>query len=316
MAIMQVTDKSKSFYKGFWQVADPKIWVASTVPMVVGVLLSVSYAKEFRLFWMVLAFVGVYLIEIGKNAINECVDYISGADRYVDTEHQTPFSGGKKTIVDGLLTVNQSAWIGVVTMALAAVIGIVFVLFREPKVIWVGLAGFFLAIIYSLPPFKLCYRGFGEAVVGTTFGPLITNGMYLVMAGRFDVLPLLVSIPIGFLIANVLWINEYPDYEADKRSGKKNGLVRIGKEKGVIVYGLIFAFAYLSVIPIVLYTRNLLWLLSWLTVPMAVGAVKNCKLHMNDIPKLVSSNDKTVKIYMLTGLLFSVSIIFHNFIRY
>jgi 1,4-dihydroxy-2-naphthoate octaprenyltransferase len=126
MAIMQVTDKSKSFYKGFWQVADPKIWVASTVPMVVGVLLSVSYAKEFRLFWMVLAFVGVYLIEIGKNAINECVDYISGADRYVDTEHRTPFSGGKKTIVDGLLTVNQSAWIGVVTMALAAVIGIVF----------------------------------------------------------------------------------------------------------------------------------------------------------------------------------------------
>jgi 1,4-dihydroxy-2-naphthoate octaprenyltransferase len=139
MAIMQVTDKSKSFYKGFWQVADPKIWVASTVPMVVGVLLSVSYAKEFRLFWMVLAFVGVYLIEIGKNAINECVDYISGADRYVDTEHRTPFSGGKKTIVDGLLTVNQSAWIGVVTMALAAVIGIVFVLFREPKVIIFGI---------------------------------------------------------------------------------------------------------------------------------------------------------------------------------
>lgn len=301
--------KGRQLYKGFWQIADPKIWIASTVPMVLGIMLSVLYAGSFNLLWMLLSLIGVYLIETGKNAINECVDYNSGADRYVDKEHRTDFSGGKKTIVDGVLTWGQCAWIGFITIALAGVIGIVIFIFREPKVFRVGFAGIVLAVIYSLPPFKLAYRGMGELVVGTVFGPLITNGMYVVMSGRFDVLPLLISIPVGFLISNVLWINQYPDYEADMKSGKKNGLVRIGKQKGVIVYGVIFAFAYASVLLIIFYTKNVVWIITWLTVPLAVKAVKNCAANQNDMTKMIFSNATTIKIYVINGLLLCISMV-------
>ena len=42
--------------------------------------------------------------------------------------------------------------------------------------------------------------------------------------------------PIGFSIFNVILLNEFPDYEADIATGKKNLLYRIGKQKGNVVY--------------------------------------------------------------------------------
>lgn len=307
-----MSTKISTIQKGFWQLADPKIWVASTVPMVLGVVLSWASGRGFDLFWMVASFVGVYLIEIGKNAINEVVDYMSGADIYVDKEHRNPFSGGKKTIVDGLLDVKQAAVIAIVTMFLAACIGLLIVFFKEPLVIYIGIAGFILAIIYSLPPFKLCYRGLGEFTVGLVFGPLVLNGMYVVMAGQFELLPVLVSIPVGLLIANVLWINQFPDYEADARANKRNWVVRLGKQKSVKVYAIIFALTYIFIGIIALYANNPIWLIGLLSVPLAVKAVKNCKQNFNNIPELLKSNQTTVQIYMLNGILLAIAAIING----
>lgn len=304
----------KRVNRGFWQVADPKIWVASTVPMALGVLLSLAYNKGFDLYWFLLALVGVYLIEIGKNAINECVDYLTGVDPGVDSEHRTPFSGGKKTIVDGFLTVRESALIGLITMGLAATIGIYILLFRSSEVIYVGILGFILAIIYSLPPFKLCYRGFGEIAVGLTFGPLILNGMYIVMSKGYGVLPVLVSLPIGFLITNVLWINQFPDYEADKSGGKRNWVVRLGKEKSIKIYAIIFILSYLSIVLISIYTLNPIWLIALVTIPKAIGAVKNSGRNYEQINKLINSNAATVQIYILTGVLLAVATLLDGFV--
>jgi len=307
-----LSTKISTIQKGFWQLADPKIWVASTVPMILGVVLSWALGRGFDLFWMVVSFIGVYLIEIGKNAINEIVDYMSGADVYVDKEHRNPFSGGKKTIVDGLLDVKQAAVIAFVTMFLAGCIGFMVVFFKEPLVIFVGAAGFILAIIYSLPPFKLCYRGLGEFTVGLVFGPLVLNGMYVVMAGQFEMLPVLVSIPVGLLIANVLWINQFPDYEADARANKRNWVVRLGKQKSSIVYGIIFALTYVFIGIIAIYANNPIWLIGLLSAPLAVKAVKNCMQNFNNIPELLESNKATIQIYMLNGLLLGIAAIIYG----
>lgn len=67
--------------------------------------MSIS-TRSFDYYWFLIALLGVYLIEIGKNAVNECVDYLTGVDPGVDSVHRTDFSGSKKTIVDGLLTVD------------------------------------------------------------------------------------------------------------------------------------------------------------------------------------------------------------------
>ncbi len=56
--------------KGFWQLADPKIWIASTIPMLLAAAMALTaWPEQFSLPWFVLALAAVYLIEIGKNAI-------------------------------------------------------------------------------------------------------------------------------------------------------------------------------------------------------------------------------------------------------
>src|SRR5207245_8889135 len=56
--------------------------------------------------------------------------------------------------------------------------------------------------------------------------------------------PLLASIPVGLLIAAVLWINEFPDMDADKAVGKKTLVLRLGYLRSVAVYVGLLATSY------------------------------------------------------------------------
>lgn len=301
-------------WQGFWQLADPKIWIASTVPMVVGAAFAFGSTGRFDLYWFIVALIAVYCIEIGKNAVNEWVDYTSGVDRFITPDKRTPFSGGKKTIVDGKLTLSEVVMIAVVTFVIACVIGLYIMFFKERGIFWIGIAGVLLSILYSLPPFKLAYRGFGEVTVGLTFGPLIVLGIYYLQTGRVDLSALWVSIPIGILIANVLWINQFPDYEADARGNKRNWLVRLGKKKGVKVFALLFLAAYLWFILLAIVLKNPFWLLGLASVPLAVRAVRVARQHYDDIPRLTEANLRMVQVYQLTGLTMTVAAILGRFV--
>ncbi len=288
-------------WKGFWQLADPKIWVASTIPMLVAFAFTFPGRRENAVWAFLLAMIAVFFTEIAKNALNEVVDFLSGDDPGIAPENLTPFSGGKKTITVGLLSVPECAVIAVLCYGGCAVIGLGLVFFWDFNVLWYGLAGAGLSILYSLPPFKLCYRGLGEITVGLTFGPILMGGISVVMTGGVDPMVMACSVSLGFLIANVLWINQYPDYEADKAADKKNGVVRMGKRRAWIVFGLLYALCYLNMLvaAILLHPAFLLALLS---IPIAVKAVKNARVEYDNIPKLISSNAAMIQIYQLTGL--------------
>ncbi len=289
-------------WQGFWQIADPKIWIASTIPMAVGGALAYSYSGSFSWPWFLIGLAAIYLIEIGKNAINEYVDYLSGVDRFVLPEKRTPFSGGKKTIIDGKLTLQENLVIGVITIATGCLLGLLIIFFRDFNILWFGLAGVFFALFYSLPPFKFSYRGLGELAVGFTFGPLITCGAFLVQTGTLIPLVILASLPLGLLIANVLWINQYPDFEADLQGGKRNGVVRLGKQKANTVFALLFGLAYLAMPVLAIFSKNLFWLLPLISLTLAFRAVKVARAHYDNIGLLVEANAKTIQIYQLTGL--------------
>jgi 1,4-dihydroxy-2-naphthoate polyprenyltransferase len=292
----------RRLWVGFWQIADPKIWIASTIPMAVGGAIAYAQTGIFSWYWFIAGLLAIYLLEIGKNAINEYVDYLSGVDRFVTADKRTPFSGGKKTIIDGKLTLRENLDIGIVTIALGCLVGLYIVVAREYTILWFGLAGVFFALFYSLPPFQFAYRGFGELAVGFTFGPLITIGTYLVQTGSVSPLVVIASLPLGLIIANVLWINQYPDYEADLQGGKMNGVVRLGKKKGVTVYAVLFGLAYLFLLILAVFSKNILWLLPLISIPPAIKAVLVAKKHYNNIPLLIEANAKTIQVYQLTGL--------------
>lgn len=270
--------------------------------MLVGGALAFGQTGQFAVIWWLISLAGIYALEIAKNAINEFVDYQSGVDPAIPPEQRNPFSGGKKTIVDGLLSVREAQLIGLLTLSAGVGIGLLIVWLREPRILWIGMLGVFLAVFYSLPPFKLNYRGLGEFAVGLTFGPLITAGVYLVLTNSLPPLAWLAGIPIGFLIANVLWINQFPDYEADRQGGKRTLVVQMGRQRAVAVFAGLFAAAFVSAGLLAILDRNPFWLLAWLGAPAARLAVQVAARHHDDIPNLLTANGKTITVYQLTGL--------------
>ncbi|MDN5331483.1 MAG: 1,4-dihydroxy-2-naphthoate polyprenyltransferase [Tepidanaerobacteraceae bacterium] len=123
------------------------------------------------------------------------------------------------------------------------------------------------------------------------------------------------SLILGFLIANVLLINEFPDYEADLRGNKRNWVVRLGKKRATLLYFTLFAAAF-ATCPVLAYiSGNPVFLLPLCAYPIAKNAVKIAKIYYNDIPNLIQANAKTVQIYQLTGLTLIIGAIFSKFLQ-
>ena len=297
---------ASKLWKGFWQLADPKIWTASIVPFVLGSTVAVSSGYHIHWKYTLLAILVIILVEIGKNGVNEYFDFKSGADLYVSTENRTQFSGGKKVIVDGLLSLRQVAWISFLFLIAAALFAVPLLKYND-QIIWFGIAGIFLSVAYSMPPLQLSYRGLGEIVVGLTFGPIVVNGAYFLQAKQIDIAPILLSIPLGFLIANVLWINEIPDIEADRKAGKMNLVARRGRAEALHGYGLLFILAYIAVIACAILLRNPIYATAIITSVFALKAFRIAKENVTDTQKLVAANGLTILNYLATGIILSIA---------
>ncbi|MEW6982598.1 prenyltransferase [Colwelliaceae bacterium 6471] len=217
---------NNSLWQGFWRLADPKITLASMSSIFLASCLVVADG-ELNVLWLLVTVFAFFAIEVAKNASGDIYDYQT--DIAVATEDRTEFSGGKRVIVDGLLSRNQTWTIALIFYLLGIGAGVVIVFFREPQTLWIGLIGLLLAWCYNGPPGRFAYRGLGELDVAVCYGPLICLSTYLIQLGEFSTPALLISIPLGLLIAAFLWVNEFPDYQADVKANKRNMVVRLGR---------------------------------------------------------------------------------------
>lgn len=237
------------FWKGFWRLADPKISLASMSSIFLGACAAYSGGK-IVIGWLSVTIFGIFAIEVAKNASGEIFDFDSGTDLAIAPEDRSPFSGGKRVLVEGLLTRFETILIACVGYLLGIAVGLWIVLARESTVFWIGLVGIACAYFYHAPPLKLSYRGWGEITVGICYGPLIATGTYLVLRGEIHSQIALASIPLGLLIAAFLWINEFPDTSADRASGKRTLVVRLGRKPAARVFVLIHTVAFLILVPL------------------------------------------------------------------
>jgi 1,4-dihydroxy-2-naphthoate polyprenyltransferase len=236
--------------EGVLRLADPKISLASVASMALGTAVA---AREGPLAWgwLALSVVGIFCIEVAKNASGELVDFDFGVDQAVAPEDRSPFSGGKRVLVDALLTRRQTTTVAWVGYGLGIAAGIVLTAYRHPGVLWLGLLGVGLAYFYHAAPLRLSYRGLGEIAVALTYGPLIACGTFLVLRRDWGSPVLWASLPLGILIGAFLWINEFPDYRADRGGGKRTLVVRLGPQAATwgYVVAVTVAYALLMLLP-------------------------------------------------------------------
>jgi 1,4-dihydroxy-2-naphthoate octaprenyltransferase len=234
---------SHDFAAGLWRLADPKISLASIASLLLGAG-AAARGGPLAPGWLAATALGIFAVEVAKNASGEIYDLDSGADLQVAPQDRSPFSGGKRVLVDGLLTRRETWAIALGSYALAIAFGLAIAWGREPRVLGLALAGGALAFCYHAPPLRLSYRGLGELAVALAYGPGIAAGTVLVQRGAVGREVVLASLPLGLLIAAFLIVNELPDAGGDLAAGKRTLVVRLGRRGGSRLFALVLAAAF------------------------------------------------------------------------
>ncbi len=262
--------------------------------------------------WLIVTVVGILAIEVAKNASGEIFDFDSGTDLSVAPQDRTPFSGGKRVLVDGLLTRRETTVISLLSYLIGIGAGFWIVMAREPRILWVGIVGVVCAYMYHAPPLKLSYRGLGELVVAVCYGPLIAIGAFLVQRGEVTTEVLLVSVPLGLLIGAFLWINEFPDYAADRAAGKRTLVVRLGRRPASRAFAGIVALAFGWLVVLLIVRLPPLAALGLAGLLPAASAVRVLWRHPEQTRDIVPAQARTLLSFVLVAIGTGVGFLIHG----
>jgi 1,4-dihydroxy-2-naphthoate octaprenyltransferase len=260
-----------------------------------------AYEGFFDLGYFALAMIGSILVHITVNVINDYYDYVDGIDL---STPRTPFSGGSGVLTRGLLKPRQAFWVATVSLLMAMVIGIYFVLergwFLFPLLLVAGFSAYF---------YNVCLSKWwvGELFAGLNFGPMMVLGSYYVQTGRYSWEAFFASLAPGVLTANLLFLNEFPDREADERGGRRHLVIALGREGARFLYVALIIVAYLLIV-IGVVTGMMPWvtLIGLGTVMFGWKAAKGALKDYNDVNRLVPALGANVMTILGTQALLAV----------
>ncbi len=252
--------------------------------------------------WLALTVLGVFAVEAAKNASGEIFDWDSGADLGLRADERTPFSGGKRVLIDGLMTRRQTAMVAAAFYLIAIAVGLAIVVVREPRVLGPGLLGVALAYFYHAPPLALAYRGLGELAVAVAYGPVIAAGTYLVQRHAIVGELWWASAPLGLAIASFLVANEFPDARADAAAGKRTLVVRLGRARAARAFVALQVVIWLGVIALPLVGLPLAVWGALAGLPLAVVAARRLVRFADTPAALVPAQAASLASFVLMAV--------------
>lgn len=227
----------------------PPFHIVGILPFILGTFLAYKLTSVFNPEVFILGVSGIIMIMLSTYHAGEYYDY--RGDIISSQLHKNQFAGGSRVFPSGKLPPAVSLWTSIITLIVAAAIGIIlqFVYKTGPYTLLLGTLGAFPGFFYSTPPVRLVKRGVGEIFIGFCYGWLPVASAYYIQTATIATIIHVMAIPIGLSIFNVIFLNEFPDYEADRATDKKNLLCRIGKQNGITLYiaiSLLTSFAMLT----------------------------------------------------------------------
>ena len=287
----------------------PQFLPAIAVPVGLGAAIAWRTSGVFSLIFFAVSLFAALCYHAGMNVLNDYYDFKNGADA-LNKAPLTPFAGGSRFIQNGLLTPKETLFLGAGCVAAGTFAGLYLAWAATPLILVIGFLGFLSGYFYSAPLLFLAGRGLGEATVGVNFGLLTVVGSCVVQTKEFSIEAAFASLPLSFLIAALLMVNEFPDFESDRLAGKRNLIVRLGKAKGAYALLAVVFFAFASVIVTTLTgfmpTLSLIALLA--AIPAFYCAFSIIK-NPDGGPSLVPAIKSIILAHLATGILQIVSLL-------
>ena len=243
----------------------------------------------------------------GANVLNDYYDSRSGCDA-ANTDRVFPFTGGSRFIQNGIISERAAGAFGYALLAAVVPAGLWLTWHSAPGLILVGLLGLLVGWAYSAPPLKLQSRGMGEFAI-TAAWLLIVVGSDFVQRRAFSFAPLAAGLGYALLVANVLYINQFPDIRADAQVGKRTMVVRLGAARArwgygaitLLCYGWIVAMAALGHLPAAA-------LACLLAAPASLLALRHLWAHADAPRALAPAIQLTIVAASVHGLLLSAAL--------
>jgi len=233
-------------WKDWLKLSRPHFHSVGVLPFMLG--LALSWRIGIPINWLVFLLGIFVVISIMLAAYYGGEAYDVREDSIAWSEGGNPFSGGSGVVVSGRITPQQAKRASLIALIAAILIGIFiqFGLKTGPWTLPLGLTGALAGYFYSTPPLRWVKRGFGELLIAFCYGWLPVAMAFYLQTGSFHPLVFWLSIPIGCTIFNVILLNEFPDYQGDSQAGKRNLVVRLGRDRASKIYGIVTLLAWIS----------------------------------------------------------------------
>jgi 1,4-dihydroxy-2-naphthoate octaprenyltransferase len=274
--------------------------LSSILAVATGLSIAFWKYKEIDLLYASLTFAGVICLHASIDLLNDYWDYKRGIDTIT---RRTKFSGGTGVLPQNLLKPKSVYCAGVILLLIGSLVGAYFALVRG--IIILAFVGFAVLAVYFYTT-NIVNVGLGETFVAIK-GTLIVVGSYYIQTSSIGISSVYAGIIMGILSATVLFVNSFPDYDADRLGGRKTLVILLGKKRaarifpGMILctYSLIIAGAFLGYLKI--YS-----LVSLVSLPFAIIAIMGMN-NSGQVGKFVRVMGSTVAYSRLTGIVLTTS---------
>lgn len=253
------------------------------MPSILAVVLAIGM-PEFNIWLGILAVIGVCLVHLGGNLLDDYFDWQDELLSYREElrkEGEKAFTDKYPYLRDGSTTLGELRTAIAVFFGLAIVCGLIIWIVRDFDWWLVGIAAVagVLCFFYSAPPLKLGFHGLGELVIGICFGPCLICGVYESACGGlytaesgFAWHVLALGCAIGMFVTNILYTHSFVERHVDAVSHKKTLAVVLKTDAaGLTAYGVFLFTPFILVLACVL-TGYIHWAYSFvcLMLPQAV----------------------------------------------
>ena len=242
---------------------------AGLLPFLLGQAVAFNVLGELNRLYFCWGFAGIFFVLVAVELFNEYFDAKQGGDRiFSQQQHKIPRWFYK---------------LGILALGLAFIIGLYLTLQTGWPVLLFSFLGFLGAYFYVGPPIKWAYRGFGEIVIGLCYGPFMLLGSYYIQTQKIDFVPFFVSIISGLSVFCLAVLNEIPDYYQDRLVGKRNLVVRLGKQRAILLLKLCLTGVFvLLILGVVTKTIPVLVIIAIMTLPWILKSTKNIEKNYDN----------------------------------
>ncbi len=248
-----------------------------------------------------LVVIGALLTHAAVNVFNNYFDYRSMVDARTT---KTPFSGGVDILVQGKMRPSVAFGTGSLCLLGAALIGAYFLTHVFYPLFPILLYGLVAICLYT--PLLSKVPAMSEIIAGSGFG-LMALGAYVTQAGVVDGAGISILVPVSILVGLLLFLNEFPDMEADKTSGRRHVVILLGRRHSAWIYitGLVATYAAIAV-AVATRAAPATVAISLVTIPIAYKAARIALKQYDQAPGLVPALASNVMVVLFTILLIGI----------